>query len=124
MLMGSGRQKEPGDGGQQEGTSAYRTWLKSSPMPGEAFGDTGLASAEACRKLRWSPGKDEEDLLGTLMQSAVTRNQTLFQSGRLEAEAARVSSLAADALTKAGLDPRRFGISAPQPPGKPASGPS
>ena len=123
MLMGSGRQKEPSGSGQPEGSSAYRAWLKSRPMAGEAFGDTGLASAEACQKLRWSPGEDEEALLGTLMKSAVSRNKTLSRTGGLEAEAARVGSLAATVLIEAGLDPRRFGISAPQPPGNPAGSP-
>jgi hypothetical protein len=117
VLMGSGRHGEPDGSRQPEGSPAYRAWLESSPTAGEAFGDTGLASAEDCYKLRWLPGRNEEDLLGRLIQSAVTRQRTLLNSGSLEAEAARVSDLAAGGLKQAGLDPARFGIAASETPG-------
>jgi hypothetical protein len=121
VFMGPGRQREPGSG-QVDGSDAYKAWLDSSPLPGEAFGDTGLASAADCQKLRWSPGSNEEALLSKLMQSAVLRNRHLLDSGSLEAEAARVNNLAADALISAGLDPTRFGISLPGNASEPPNG--
>ena len=104
---------EPSGSGEPTGSPAYLEWLRSNPQPGEAFGDTGLASAADCRKLQWSPDKEEEALLSALIELAVERDRNLFKSGSVQEEAKRVNNLAADALIRAGLDPRRFGISIP-----------
>ena len=116
IFMGSKRDRDSGEPSADDraaGSTAYREWLRSDPEPGEAFGDTGLASAADCRKLRWSPDKEEEALLSRLTELAVERDRNLFKSGDMGEEARRNNNSAAKALLKAGLDPRQFGVSVP-----------
>lgn len=116
MVMGHKGHREPqkpADNDPAAGSPAYLEWLRSKPQPGEAFGDTGLASAADCRKLQWSPDRQEEALLSKLIESAVERDRNLFKSGSIPEEAKRINNLAADALIQAGLDPKRFGVSMP-----------
>lgn len=112
MFLGHrGRRKPAGEG--QAGSPAFKEWLNSNPPSGDAFVDTGLASAADCRKLQWSPDKEQQALLSDLMERTVERDRVLFKSGNLEAEARRVNDLAAEALQQAGLEPEKFGVSSP-----------
>jgi hypothetical protein len=115
------RKKTAGNG-QAGGSPAFKEWLNSDPPSGDAFVDTGLASAADCRKLQWSPDKAQQALLSRLMKSTVERDRALFESGDLEAEARRINDLAAQALKQAGLEPERFGVSPPGQSPLPAEG--
>jgi plasmid stability protein len=47
------------------------------------------------------------------MALLVARDRELLKSGKLEDEARKANDLAASALEKLGLDPKRFGVSPP-----------
>jgi hypothetical protein len=122
MFPGKQGPRDPDGYGQTDGSSALHEWLRSPPEPGDAFVDTGLASAADCQKLRWSPDNKQRNLLSELMAKAVERDRKLFKSGNLEAEARRVNDLAAGGLQRAGLEPERFGVSTPEAMTEPSDG--
>lgn len=123
-LLGHKRQKDTADGRQVVGSPSYHEWLQSDSPPGEAFGDTGLSSAADCRKLHWSPGKDEDALFDKLMEQAVRRDRNLSASDSTKTGEGQILNLAAAVLTQAGLDPMRFGVSSGEPVSDPSNGTS
>jgi hypothetical protein len=92
----------------------YRRWLESkSRRPGDAFADTGLASAADVRALRWRPARQPREQFTRLLAEAAEHDRSLTAAG-LEAEHERIVQLmpeVAHTLRRAGLDPGRFGVS-------------
>jgi hypothetical protein len=54
-------------------TGDVERWRASGPPRGDAFGDTGLASAADCRKLRWNPSPEEEERLSEGIRRLIAR---------------------------------------------------
>lgn len=92
----------PSEGGPD---SSYQAWLKSNPVPGEVFVDTGEASAADSRKLRWSPNKTQRELIKSAINHEVAIVNELYKDDAQESYAGHVEGLVDQTLLSLGIDP-------------------
>jgi hypothetical protein len=94
-----------GGGDAVEMDPSYRAWLGTNPAPGEVFVDTGEASAENSRKLRWSPSKEQRDLIKTVIAREIEFVNQLYQNDDQSSYADHMKVLVEDTLRNVGVDP-------------------
>lgn len=90
---------------EEEPDSSYQAWLKSDPVPGEVFVDTGEASAADSRKLRWSPSKAQRELIRNAITHEVAIVNELYKADAQESYAGHIESLVDQTLRSVGVDP-------------------
>jgi hypothetical protein len=95
---------EEGSGGSEMDPS-YRAWLGSNPAPGEVFVDTGEASAEDSRKLRWSPTKAQREMIKDVISHEVEAVNRLYLDDDQGSYANRMEDLVGETLRNIGVDP-------------------
>jgi hypothetical protein len=88
-----------------EPDSSYQAWLRSEPVPGEVFVDTGEASAADSRKLRWSPNKAQREMIKDAITHELAIVNELYQDDAQESYAGHIEGLVDHTLRSVGVDP-------------------
>jgi hypothetical protein len=108
MVLLTGRKSsmpERGDATGVEMDPSYRAWIETDPVPGEVFVDTGEASAADSRKLRWSPSKQQREMIREAITHEAAIVNELYQDEAQESYANHIEILVGETLRNVGVDP-------------------
>lgn len=97
------QRKEGVESGQMD--PSYRAWLETNPAPGEVFVDTGEASAADSRKLRWSPSKEQRELIKSALAHEIDFVNQLYKDDAQSSYADHIEVLVEGTLRAVGVDP-------------------